>query len=97
MNELKITIKGKEFIIKQSFRSYLLYEEMTGHQISDISTMKDMLTLLYCTLKGCNVKSWEYNFDDFIDIIDEDPEIFTKFNDFNSAFATSEKKVQVKV
>lgn len=90
MNQLEIEIDGEKYIIKQSFRSYLYYEEMTGKQISDIKSIKDILTLLYCTFKACN-KNWKYDFDMFVDAIDEDPTILDKFNQFNAE--TTEKKI----
>lgn len=97
MQTLNIELKGKEYVIKQSFRSYLLFEEMTKKQISEIQSFKDIITLLYCTLKGCN-KTFDYSFDDFIDIIDENPEVFEKFNEFNSSLVSNsdEKKSQKK-
>lgn len=91
MKEIKISIKEKEYTLKQTFRTYLLFEELTGKQISDIKTMKDMIYLLYCTFKANN-KEFEYSFDDFIDVIDENPEIFTKFNEFNTSLIEPEKK-----
>ena len=96
MDAIKIEIKGKEWIIRQSFRGYLLYEEMTGLQVGDIKTMKDMVTLLYCTFKGSN-KDWTYTYEEFIDIIDEDPEIFTKFNEFNTDSTKPVEKKRKKV
>jgi len=95
MKIITIKINEKDYILKQSFRSYLLYEETTGKQIADITTMKDILTLLYCSFKGCN-KDWEYTFEEFIDIVDEDPEILTKFNEFNNSIETPEKKIPIK-
>jgi len=89
--ELKIKIKDKEYTIKQSFRTYLLFEERTGKQISDIQSMKDILELLYCSFKGCN-KDFEYDFDSFIDVIDDDPSILTKFNEFNNSIIQPEEK-----
>jgi hypothetical protein len=93
MNSIIISIKGIDYTIKQSFRSYLLYEEMTQKQISEIETMKDILTLLYCTFKGCN-KIFTFTFDEYIDFIDDDPTILTRFNEFNTTLLTeqTEKK-----
>ena len=93
MNQITIKINDKDFIIKQSFRSYLLFEEMTGKQIADIQTLKDFITMLYCYLKGGN-KTFEFTFDEFLDLVDEDATIISKFNEFNVKIATptSEKK-----
>lgn len=86
--EITIKIREKDYKIKQSFRSYLLYEERTGKQIGDIVTMKDILELLYCTFRGCN-KDFSYDFDEFIDIVDEDGTILDQFNKFNNDQITS--------
>jgi len=90
MKYITIKIKEKEYIIKTCFRSYLLYEEMTGKQINELKTMTDSITFLYCTLKGSNYKEWDYSYDDFIDLLDEYPEIFEKFNEFNNTIETVE-------
>lgn len=96
--ELSIIIKEKEYKIKQSFRTYLLFEERNNKQISEIQTMKDMLELLYCSFVGCN-KNFEYDFDEFLDLLDENPDILTKFNEFNLKNNTvnTEKKSPKKV
>ena len=93
MKEMKIIINKEEYVYKQSFRSYMLFEEMTGKQIGDVATVEDILTLLFCTLKGCN-KHWDKDWDTFIDLVDEDNTILTKFNDFNTSLLTpgAEKK-----
>jgi len=97
MNSITVKINDTDYKLKQSFRCYLLFEEMTGKQISDISTMKDTITFLYCTLKGSNIKEWNYSFDEFIDLIDEYPEIFRKFNELNETISSSnEKKTEIK-
>ncbi len=95
MDAITIKIRQKDYSIKQSFRSYLLFEEMTNKQISEIETLKDILTLLYCTLKGCN-KDFNFSFDEYIDLIDEDSTILAKFNDYNSVLSnpTPEKKTK---
>ena len=54
MDAITIKINGKDWLIKQTFRSYLLFEEMSGKQVGDIKTMKDFLLLLYCSFKGSN-------------------------------------------
>lgn len=97
MDSILIKLNNKEWVIKQSFRSYLYYEEMTGKQVGDVQTIKDILTLLFCTFRGCN-KDWNYTWDEFLDFIDENPEILTKYNEFNTSLLspTTEKKSQEK-
>lgn len=69
-----IKINDQEWNLKQNnFRTLLLFEEMSGKQVSDMdNSVKDSLLFFYCLLKGSNYKTWNYSFDDFVDdIIDE--------------------------
>lgn len=91
MKEINIKIKEIEYVIKQSFRTYILFEEMTGKQVGDIETTKDNITLIYCTFKGCN-KNFSFSFDEFIDLLDENPGIFSEFAKLNETPVASEKK-----
>lgn len=92
MKQIEVVIKDQTFKIRQSFRSYMLYEENLGKAIGDIVSIKDILNLLYYTLKGCNMSTFNFTFDEFIDIIDEQPDILAKFNEFNTGLLTDEKK-----
>lgn len=96
MKQDKIKINNEEYIIKQNFRSFLMYEEYTNKQVAEVESVTDMLTLFYCTLKACNLNTFKYTFDEFIDKLDEDPEIFTQFNNFNAGEGTAEKKSKKK-
>lgn len=91
MKEISINIRDVEYKIKQSFRTYMLFEEMAGKQIGEIETMKDNIMLIYCTFKGCN-KEFNFTFDEFIDVLDENPDIFTEFGKLNETPIKSEKK-----
>lgn len=94
MNSFKITIDGKEYLIKQSFRGMMDYEESTGKLVSDIKSTTDIVKFLYSMLKASNKNEWKYSFDEFIDVVDEHPEIFEFFKSFNSD--PTEKKTQEK-
>lgn len=94
MNSFKITIDGKEYLIKQSFRGMMDYEESTGKLVSDIKSTTDIVKFLFSMLKASNKNEWKYSFDEFIDVVDEHPEIFEFFKSFNSD--STEKKTQEK-
>lgn len=88
MKETKIKIGENEYKIKQSFRALLLFEELSGKDVSDIKdSVSDILKLFYCILKANNKDIFNYTFDEFIDLIDENYEsvdLFSKFlNDIN--------------
>ena len=77
-------LDGQEFILKNSMRTILIYEELTGKDISEIKTTKDYLYFLYATLCGCNRESFKYSWDEFIDMVDINPQLPVDFNEFNS-------------
>lgn len=66
-----VRIKGKEYNVKFSYRTYMFYEEYTdGKSIQEIKGLKDTLTLFYCSLKAYN--DFEYSFEQFLDLIEDD-------------------------
>ena len=74
---------GTELIIKNSNRIKLLFEEYRYKDLSEMNgKTTDSLWWLYCTLKGCNRDTFLIEFDDFIDLLDENPQIWTVFNQF---------------
>ena len=83
MNKIIITIAGVEYTIKQSFRALMLFEELTGKSVSLMNeTMADITKLFYCIVKGNNREKFNYTFDEFIDLLDAETEVFTVFTDF---------------
>lgn len=78
-----IKINGVEYKINTSFRGIMLFEEMTGLKIAEMpETTTNMLKLFYCILKACNPEKFNYTFDQFIDMIDNDSTSFETFNEF---------------
>lgn len=95
MNKIKITIDGVEYTIKQSFRSLMLFEEMTGKNISKMDeSIADILKLFYCILKGNNMETFMYSFDAFVDVIDEKPETLVVFTDYLQAQAQPQAEAE---
>ena len=83
MEKTKITIAGTEFIIKQSFRALMLFEEMTSKTINQMGeSVSDILKLFYCILKGNNLETFNWTFDEFLDVIDEEPNSVKVFTDY---------------
>ena len=77
-------VDGQEFIFKNTMRTLIIFEELSGNSISDIKTTKDYLQWLYATLSGSNKDTFKYNFDEFIDLVDENPQLMQDFNEFNT-------------
>jgi len=74
---------GQEFIIKNSMNTIMIFEEISGKNITEIKSTKDYLQWLYATLVGCNEDTFKYTWKEFINIIDENPHIAIEFNAFN--------------
>jgi len=90
--ELEITINGKKYKVKQSFRALLYFEEMTGKSHERIEeNMTDVMTLFYCILKGAN-KEFSFSFYDFVDVIDANPSVFEDFTNYLTGLAKSTTK-----
>jgi hypothetical protein len=87
-----VTIGGKEYKVKQTMRSVMLFEEMTGKSIGsmDAGKIMDVLTMLYCTLKACNKAEFDsIDFDAFVDMVDEQPSIIQEMSE---AISSNKKK-----
>lgn len=69
---MTIKIKGKDYKIKQTIRSIFYFEQITGKQFKIESTLDNYL-YFYCILLANNedFMSW----DEFINVLDEDPTI----------------------
>ena len=79
INTIKVKIKGKKYLLKDhAFRAMFLFEEMTGKSIVDIKLLKDQVTYMYCLFKASN-EEFDYTFDEFLDILEDDVQLFTDF------------------
>jgi len=78
-----IRIKNKNFELRDSNRSLLKFEEMTNKSVMDIdANYTDILNLFYCVLYGANKNKFKYEFEDFLDILDEDDTLIDKFTNY---------------
>lgn len=98
-----ITIKNKEYKIKQTLRALFIFEQITGRPF-EIKTMLDNYIFFYSVIianNPDNILDW----DDFIDALDESPNLLTEFTElnqeqnkvdtlFNSEDSKEEKKVK---
>jgi hypothetical protein len=81
LKETQIKIGEKEYLIKKSYRSLLMFEEETGKAITEMQqTLKDLLMLFYCIVKANN--KVEMSFLEFVELIDENQESMDKFNKY---------------
>lgn len=78
---MKITILGREIELKSSFRSYMIYENITGKSFQSLTTLADIITFMYANVLAV-LKSPEISFEEFLDFIDENPNEVTKFSEW---------------
>lgn len=74
---MKINIKDKEIELKYSFRAIMIYEKMTGESFNPKGT-SEMLLYFYSIILGSD-KEFMLDFDEFIDWIDNNPQVLNDF------------------
>ena len=78
----------KEYVLKQGFRTFMMWEELTGKPISNMDNrLNDILTLFYCSIKAEKSNQFEMSFDDFVDMLDAYQDKITEF----TSYVTKEK------
>lgn len=95
---MEITIKDKTYKVKYSLRALFIYEQIKKEPFA-LKTITDYYLFFYCMLLASDSSS-ELTFDDFIDTLDEHPEIGTEMMDYlnkenqkNAVFEDEKKKV----
>jgi hypothetical protein len=87
---VKSTVKigSEKYVVKSySTRALMMWESMTGKMSTDALTTEDNIMYMYCLLKACNMDTFEFTYDEFIDEIDEDKDFLSKMSE-----ALSKKK-----
>ena len=80
---MNVTLNKREYQLKQSFRSLMTFEKMTGKNAFEANiSINDTLTMYYCLTKEANRETFTLTFDEFLDAMDEQPEAFTQYKDF---------------
>lgn len=77
---MEIKIKENTYTIKYGFRSLMIYENLTGESFQP-NGLNSLLTLFYACLMAGN-KDATIEFNDFVDELDEQPEILTEFSNY---------------
>lgn len=74
-----IEIKGKKYNVKSTVRAIFMFEEAAGHSFKLTNTLESFLyfwCILYASNRNDNPPTW----DEFIDIVDEDPGVITRID-----------------
>lgn len=78
---MTITINNIEYKLKYTLRSLFIYEKITDNQFTGKSLI-DYYILFYSTLLANNSDSFKYTFDEFIELCDDDNNLFVQFAEF---------------
>ena len=82
MQQKKITIEfnGKKYEVKLfSYRALFTFEELAGKPFSEASTLRDNILYLYCLLSSN--QDFTYSFDEFLDILEDNPDALNKLSE----------------
>ena len=79
---MTLKIKDREVNLKYSFRSFFIFENIMGRSFSP-STTTDILVFFYSVIMASD-KNLDFQFDEFLDMVDENPELIVKFSEFIS-------------
>lgn len=70
---MKYNIKGTDYELRYSIRAMMMYENITGESFNP-DNLTNILTFFYCIVVSSS-KDYSYSFDEFIDNLDENPNI----------------------
>ena len=77
---MKVIINENEIELKYSFRSFMIYENITGKSFNP-TNLTDILVFFYSTILGSS-RNVELKFDEFMDLIDMHPDLVTEFSEW---------------
>lgn len=77
---MNITYKEHNYELKYSFRALMIYENITQKSFKPES-LTDMITLFYSVLLS-TAKTEPIQFDEFVDYLDENPELLSEFSNW---------------
>lgn len=75
-------VDGQEFIVKDSLRSRIVFEEICDKSNENVKTLKNTYLFLYANLYANNPDTFKYSWDEFLDLTDEFPNLMIEFNSF---------------
>lgn len=89
---MKVTIKGKEIELKYSIRALMMYENIAGKTFQP-TNLTDMITFCYCIVLSSS-GDYSLGLDDFIDEIDNNPELIQEFSTWLESSITNQNKLK---
>lgn len=76
-----ITLNGKDFTLKYTLRAFFVFENISGYPFQ-FGKMLDEFVLFYSFLIANNQDSFKLEFDEFIDVCENDLMLFNQFKEF---------------
>ena len=86
-----LKIDNKEITLKYTLRGYMIFEQVTNHSFNGVG-MSDFVILFYSMLMASD-KELTITFDDFIDYLDENPQLMGEFSEWISANIAKQTKL----
>ena len=87
--EKKISIRGKDYTMRHCVRARMIAESISGSMWT-LSTLTGQYVYFYaCILAG--TKDVTMKFDEFLDIMDDNPALMQEFQEFAAAALKSEE------
>jgi len=74
---MTIKINDKEIELKYTIRAMIMYENMTEKTLNP-QGLTDVITFMFCVIVASS-KDYSLKFDDFIDYLDENPNVINEF------------------
>ena len=79
----QITINGKNYNLKYSLRALFIFEQITNKPF-EIKTLLDNYIFFYSLILASNKDEAPLDWDEFIDALDESPNLLVEMNDIIS-------------
>lgn len=77
-----IRLDGKDYVLRYGLKSLFFFESLTGHTYGPDPTASDVTLLIFASLYAYNPDFRETaDLDKFVDYLDGNPEVFSKFAD----------------
>lgn len=75
-----INIKGKDVTLKYTFKSMMMYENITNKAFAP-STLTEVIIFMFCVIIASD-KSAQLTFEELIDIVDDNPSLLEDFSEW---------------
>lgn len=81
MKDLKDVKNFEDLNLRQTFRAHIIYEQIMGESFNSTAGLNGVIVLFYSHIMGSN-KDASIDYDDFMDWLDEHPEMLTQFTEW---------------